>query len=167
MRPTFDRPDLGILPFREHMRQRMPLPKDGWVSEDVDCVVRAYGGNFDTDTNGKFMLLEYKEGRAWPRLAQQMTFGLIDSLLKMADPERERYLGYYIIGYDKDSANLLNNIRINGVPCDFDVYEQFLAFKRKDIAPYVFPEVAQLKNDPKTLTPEGVANVLVALGILP
>lgn len=72
--------------------------------EDLDLVVRLYGPNFGTDDTGKFMLIELKYGDASPDTAQQKTFGLIDKMLRLANPlVGNRYLGYHVLNYTDEN----------------------------------------------------------------
>lgn len=126
VRPTFRNPDkFQVLPFREWIRNNMPSGRDGFVAEDLDLVVRLYGPRFHTDATGKFMLIELKHGNTQPAIAQQKTFGLIDALLRKADPEQKRYLGYFVVNYDNEDWNV-STFRINGKPVTLYELKSFL-----------------------------------------
>ena len=102
-----------ILPHREWIRKQLPPGRDGVVVEDLDLVLRVYGERFNTDATGKFMFVELKYGSALPGIAQKKTFGLIDDLLKKADPEGIRYKGYWVLQYTNENWDVsgfkLNN----------------------------------------------------------
>jgi hypothetical protein len=109
----------------------MPSGSEGFVTEDLDLVVRLFGAKYNTDATGKFMLIELKHGNAQPAIAQQKTFGLIDSLLRKADPNKQRYLGYFILNYDNEDWNKAN-FRVNGKPYTLRQLTRFLQDQRVD-----------------------------------
>lgn len=88
----------AVQPFREHFRNRWPGP-ESCVVTDLDVVLRVYGRNMG-GVHGRFVLMEMKYGHATPATkGQTKTFGLIDELLRQADPDRLRYLGLYLVTY--------------------------------------------------------------------
>jgi hypothetical protein len=105
----------------------MPHASEGYVVEDIDLVLRAYGANYYTDAEGIFMLIELKFGNAWVGTAQQRTFGMIHKLLRKADPEARRYLGYFVIQYDNEDWDKAN-FKINGVEVDREKFWAFMNF---------------------------------------
>ena len=113
--PVFRNPDkFQILPFREWLRKNMPSGTDGFVVEDLDLVIRVYGPNFESDAEGKFILVELKYGMAWIGRAKKMTFGLIHRLLRETDSHRQRYLGFYVLNYDDEDWDKAN-FKVNGL----------------------------------------------------
>lgn len=125
-KPIFRNPDkFQILSYREWMREHMPNGKFGFVVEDVDLVIRWYGENFKQDATGAFMLVELKFGDAELGIAQNKTFGLMDRLLRLADPKKDRYLGYFLLQYsdeDWDKATF----KINRDEVTRQQFESFL-----------------------------------------
>jgi hypothetical protein len=115
------------LQFRDWIRENMPHASEGYVVEDIDLVLRAYGANYYTDAEGIFMLIELKFGNAWVGTAQQRTFGMIHKLLRKADPEARRYLGYFVIQYDNEDWDKAN-FKINGVEVDREKFWAFMNF---------------------------------------
>lgn len=96
--PVFRNPDLyQVLPLREYLRGALPSGGDGCVIEDLDLLVRHYGPRYQLDSFGRFMLVEQKHPGSDIGTAQKRTFGLLHQLLRMADPDRKRYLGYYLL----------------------------------------------------------------------
>lgn len=103
MKLEFRNPDiLQVLPFREWLRNKMPNGYFGFVVEDLDLVIRWFGRNYGFDSRGAFMLIDLKYGNKGLDVAQEKTFGLMDALLREADPDQERYLGFYLIQYTDD-----------------------------------------------------------------
>jgi hypothetical protein len=132
-KPTFRNPGLfQVYKFRDWIRDKLPNGPNGCVVEDLDLVIRVYGPNFHSDGTGKFMLIELKFWGSWIQTAQKNTFGLIDHLLRRADPNKERYLGYFVINYnDEDwdqSRFSINHIEVSG-----EELMNFLLFKSNDI----------------------------------
>jgi len=103
MKLAFRNPDiLQVLPFRDWLRNKMPNGSFGFVVEDLDLVIRWFGRNYGFDGRGAFMLIDLKFGNKGLDIAQEKTFGLIDALLRAADPDYERYFGFYLIQYSDD-----------------------------------------------------------------
>ena len=137
MKPVFRNGDkIQVLPFREWLRNKMPNGKMGFVVEDLDLVIRWFGLNYGFDGQGAFMLTELKFGSAQLGIAQEKTFGLMNSLLRAADPNYERYLGFYLIQYTHEDWDLAE-FKIN---FECVTREQFMNFwQRKHIVkPYQF-----------------------------
>jgi len=127
--PKFRNPDkFQVLPFRDWLRTNLPNGSNGMVVEDLDLVVRCYGPMYGKDGDGMFMLVENKFGMATLGVAQVKTFGLIDRLLRQADPEARRYRGYYLVQYDCEEWEKAN-FRINGTPVTREQFMDFWNFK--------------------------------------
>ena len=123
--PRFRNPDkFQVLEFREYLREVQPTGPQGYVVEDLDLVLRVYGPNFSSDVTGRFLLAELKYGKAWINHAQKMTFGLVHSLLREADPHMERYLGYYMVQYDNEDWHVAS-FRINGIEVGAEDWTRF------------------------------------------
>ena len=126
---TFRNPDLfQVLPLRDYLRSPgWPDGKDGFVVEDLDVVVRHFGNTFHTDAKGRLLLIEQKHPGHWIRTAQEKTFGLMDTLLRKADPERVRYLGYYIlqVAFDADNAPVFP-VRMNKQAMDATEFRKWI-----------------------------------------
>mgnify|MGYP001492292630 CR=1 FL=1 len=133
---NFNNPDkLQLLSFRKWLRNNMPKGRDGFVVEDLDLVIRWFGYNYGFDSVGAFMLIELKFGSAEMDVPQIKLWGLIDSLLRKADPERKRYFGFYLIQYTDDDWNV-SGFRINKQSV---TREQFVKFwERKFIVEEYF-----------------------------
>lgn len=114
-RPVFRNPDkFQVLPLREYMRLTLPSGPSGCVVEDLDILVRHYGINYGLDATGRFMLIEQKFPGSFIGSAQIRTFGLIHDTLRKGDPNRERYVGYYVlnIAFD-DFGNPMFPVTVN------------------------------------------------------
>lgn len=138
--PKFRHPEkLQRLPIRDWFRTHYPSGPQGYIVEDLDLVLRIYGERFTEDERGVFMLVELKYGNAYLNKSKRMTFGLIDGLLRLADPQQRRYLGYFVIQYtdeDWDKADF----RVNRQTLTRDEFLRFLQFDRPLIAmlPYAW-----------------------------
>ena len=123
----FRNPDiLQELPFRKWMRNNLPHPKEGMVVEDLDVVLRVYGEKFNTDDDGKFMLVELKKYSAYIGHAQWMTYGLINRLL-VSSLESYRYQGYYVVQYTVDNWDV-SQFWINKERIYLPEFKEFLKF---------------------------------------
>ena len=138
MKPVFRNDDkIQRLKFRDWFRENMPSGSNGFVVEDLDLVVRWYGRSFDTDADGKFILVELKFGNSTIGIAQQKTFGLIDKLLRLTDPEKKRYLGYFVIQYSDEDWDK-SEFKINGSPISRSDFQDF--WKLKHLIPSYFDQ---------------------------
>lgn len=128
-KPVFRNDDkFQVLKHRDWIRNNKPPGNEGYVVEDLDIVLRIYGTNYDTDSTGKFMLLELKFGRAYIDYAQRRTFGQINYMLRKADPGRVRYMGYFVVQYDNDDWDK-SEFTINRVSVTRDEFvNKFLDF---------------------------------------
>ena len=106
-----DHPLFPRTPLREWIRKYIPAPKDGYVAEDLDLVFLRYGKAIDRDrdADGRFILCEWKLSNRELPYSQRRVFGLIDKLLRLADPVSEFYQGFYYICWDGQKGNLLVN----------------------------------------------------------
>jgi hypothetical protein len=138
VKPVFRNDDkIQRLKFRDWFRENMPSGSNGFVVEDLDLVVRWYGRSFDTDADGKFILVELKFGNSTIGIAQQKTFGLIDKLLRLTDPEKKRYLGYFVIQYSDEDWDK-SEFKINGSPISRSDFQDF--WKLKHLIPSYFDQ---------------------------
>ena len=112
------------------MQTKFPAGNEGYVVEDIDILIRAYGPNFKTDSKGRFMLIELKYYPSVVGYAQQKTFGLLDELLKAGDAALNlgapRYLGYFVVQYDNEDWNL-SNFWINEKRVSRDAFDEFIS----------------------------------------
>ena len=131
---TFRNPELfQVLPFREWMRKNLPSGSQGMVIEDLDLVIRVYGTNFGSDAVGKFMLIELKFKKSWIGQAQKRTFGQIDRLLRKADPDAKRYMGYFVVQYDDEDWDKAQ-FKVNRKRLPTETFKRFLLFDSAVIA---------------------------------
>jgi len=132
-KPKFRNPDkFQVLEHREWVRNNKPPGSQGYVAEDLDLVLRVYGAGYHTDATGKFMLLELKYRGAWINYAQKKTFGLMHELLRIADPERKRYIGYYVVQYTDEDWDVAR-FRINKNRVTREEFDKFLSFDKEII----------------------------------
>jgi hypothetical protein len=106
----------SVQSFREHFRARWPGP-ESCVVTDLDVVLRVYGRDLG-GALGRFVLMEWKYGDSTPATGgQTRTFGLIDELLRHADPEHLRYRGLYLVTYvEKPSFEVRTVATWDGTP---------------------------------------------------
>jgi len=137
----FRNPDLfQVLPWREWIRREMPPGSRGWVAEDLDLVVRRFGPN---DPIGRFMFVEIKYAAISLNTAQKWTFGLIDRLLRRADPKGTRYIGYYLMQYPDKDPEKCNSVTINGQRLCINDFKKWLAFEN-NIEPMGFEQLREM-----------------------
>ena len=111
-------------PFRDWIREYIPAPKDGYVAEDLDLIFLRFGEIIERDKNadGQFILCEWKFRAKELPYSQKRVFGLIDRLLRLADPTGEFYQGFYYIRWDGDSDTLC----LNGLNITQQQFQMFL-----------------------------------------
>jgi len=127
-KPVFRNDDkFQRLAHRDWLREKQPYGDQGYVVEDLDLVLRVYGDNYETDSKGCFMLCELKFRPHVPGYAQHKTFGLLDALLRAADPDKKRYIGYFLIQYDNEDWNL-SHFWVNGISMAQDEFLRFTGF---------------------------------------
>lgn len=124
-KPVFRNPDkYQILPWREWLRKVFPAGQEGFVVQDLDLIVYRFGSLIyeKSDLYGKFILIEVKYKKYHLEFSQEVLFGLIDSLLRKADPEGNHYAGFYILTWDEDP----DEIAINGIIKGMENVKRFL-----------------------------------------
>jgi len=103
-------------PLREWIRKHIPGPQEGFVAEDLDLIFLRYGKLIgrDKDADGQFILCEWKLSHRELPYSQQRVFGLIDRLLRKADPESVYYQGFYSICWNgEDKSVIINDNRFS------------------------------------------------------
>lgn len=99
-KPTLRNPDkVQPLPWRDWMREHLPIGPDGMVIEDLDLVSLLFGSRIGRRYNddGRFSLIEIKQATGIIQYAQKRLFGLIHRVLRRGDPDRTFYRGFYIL----------------------------------------------------------------------
>jgi len=162
-------PDLvQELKFRNWIRENFPDGSAGFVAEDLDLVTRVYGSAYKSDMAGMFRLIELKHKHYGMDKSQHKTFGLIDALLRMGNPEKDRYDGYYLIQTDSDDWERCGVFFVNHTLL---TKEEFLLWFEFDpsviVEPYNFrhPLLLAWKASQKhsvqvNPTPEGIQRLL-------
>jgi hypothetical protein len=106
------------------------LPREGYVLENIDMVLRIYEPN--SNDLGRFKLLEFKYANNNLRKGQIFTFGLIDKMLKTSQ-ESNRYEGFYLVNVDLNNKIFI----VNNVTLTEEEFKLFLLGKL-NIEPYKF-----------------------------
>ncbi len=116
---VFRNPDLyQELPWRKWSRgeyEKMPFPQiDGVSVEDIDLVVTLFGGivNRHRSSDGKFKIIEVKQGHAEMEYGQRRMYALMDKVLKKGDPDGQWYKGFYRMQWTPPECRV-NNIRLS------------------------------------------------------
>ena len=125
-KPVFRNPELyQVLPWRECFRNNFPTAKQGYVVEDLDLLILKFGEAIgrDKDDDGKFILCEIKTNGASMGYAQQRVWGLVHRTLRLGDPDRKYYHGFYLIGWNEEQKE---KISINGVVVGIDGLREFV-----------------------------------------
>ncbi len=87
-------------PLRDFIRSALPKGPNGFVVEDLDIVTRSFGFMYGLDAKGRVRLIEVKFGfRTEIGTSKEMTFGLLDEMLRRGDTEG-RYDGYYVLRHE-------------------------------------------------------------------
>ena len=122
-------------PLRQWMRLHVPSPEQGYVVEDLDLIYLRYGKPIrrGKKADGQFILCEWKLRKRFMDYSQERVFGLIDRLLRLADPTGIYYQGFYLITWG-GTSNLLwiNKSKITQLQ-----FQSFL-FGEFHIEPYRF-----------------------------
>lgn len=110
------------------MRDNLPNGKQGMVVEDLDVVPLLFGGLVGRGYNdhGKFMLVEIKSvgyGMTYP---QKRLFGMMDTLLRFADPHGKHYIGCFLVWWDNEANR---PVAINMQPCTEDEFSLWMQGK--------------------------------------
>ncbi len=77
--------------------------------------------------------------KGYIRKAQVMTFGLKDALLRKADPERRRYMGFYLLVMDNYNPYEATKFIVNGIEINYEMFHKWMGFE-VDLKPYQFPK---------------------------
>lgn len=126
------------------VRDNLPDGKDGFTHNDLDSVPRIYT---PSNPDGMFMLVEWKWNTAQLKPSQIRTFKMIDGLLRIADPDRMKYHGFYVVTWrgipigqnDFRIDPTATGVMINGFyTLPYDELRKFLLFQRRDILPHTF-----------------------------
>ncbi len=141
----FRNPDIfQVQPHREFIRKYCRT--EGLVVLDLDLVLSSYAEG----ARQPVALVElkfYKGGRFhYLTKGQEIVFGILDKLLRAADPTGEYYKGFYILHYDnEDWENPRTRFWINGQRID---HQQLVAFLQLAWLPkpYQFPDPETLRQ---------------------
>jgi len=111
----FRNPDLyQELPWRRWFRgefPEMPFPQVAGLSvEDIDLVTTLFGKHIDRNprANGKFKIIEIKQGNAQMDYGQRRIYALIDGLLRKGDPDSYHYEGFYLMRWSPPRCSINN-----------------------------------------------------------
>ena len=107
----------------------MPDGWAGYVVEDLDmAILRVYGPNYNTDSSGKLMMMETKYRFAQMDTAQIRTFRTMHRLMRLGDPNRKRYLGFYVVQYTEQNW-WHSDFTVNACPLTREQFHRFLALE--------------------------------------
>lgn len=130
---TGNNPLFPNLPWREWIRDNIPVGKAGYVAEDLDLLFLRFGPAIQKpySADGEFILVEIKSADIPLPYAQERVFGLLDRLLRTGDQKGEFYKGFYQVIW------MENDIRVNGKRLSREEFKEFLVGKRI-VAPLLF-----------------------------
>ena len=105
---------------RELMRRQFPQPGavNGLVVSDIDMVMRFYGPTFNTDSKGKFIFTEWKQGGGSLTNGQAHTYKGIHEVMRAGDPYMKRYMGFYKINYTNSGTTEADRFNLECVTFD-------------------------------------------------
>ena len=109
------------------MRANLPNAQGGMVIEDLDLVPLMFGTliNRPYAADGKFMLVEIKEKYGQMGYAQKRVFQLMHRLLRKADPQKEYYIGFYLVKWNSHKPE-----SVNGIPVTESEFVEFMTGKK-------------------------------------
>ena len=126
----------ALMPFerpkqlRNLIRTWFPDGRSGYVAMDMDLVVRVFGHQYDSDSDGRFRFIETKWSPETDKPttlgpAQLKTFGLIDRMCRTSEMA-DRYDGFYVITHthflvDEGRVWLQRPFESNQAPCEVSV----------------------------------------------
>ncbi len=140
-------------PWREWIRENIDRGSAGYIFEDVDMlpiedkepvpwvIVRYFDRRLDPV--GKLMAIERKFGNADMGHAQIRTFGLLDKIARKGDPDRKRWMGFYLLNHPHQDPEQCDHVQINGNRYTLDQFKKFMKFEL-DIPPYEFPDYIRI-----------------------
>ena len=67
-----------------------------------------------------------------------MTFGLKDALLRKADPDRRRYVGFYLLALDDYNPKKATKFMVNDIEISYETLRKWMGFEIH-LEPYRFP----------------------------
>lgn len=124
--------------LRDLIREIYPAPNKGLIALDLDLILRYYGREFGFDDDGRFRLVEVKRNGSTLGYAHKRTFFRIDHLLRSADPESKRYLGFFVVRLSLlDPHDPECQIEVNGTVLSHNEFNAWLLLKGPEIAPLV------------------------------
>lgn len=94
---------LNFQPWRKWLRGEipsLPFPDTKEISiEDIDLVVTLLGSRADRPyiDDGKFRIIEVKQGKGQMDYAQRRMYSLMDRVLRKGDPDWRYYGGFYLL----------------------------------------------------------------------
>lgn len=136
-RPKFNHGDkVQQLPLRDFIRDHCLTPHQGLIVEDLDLIIRRYTIE---DEFGRFRLIEHKQStqKLYSNLkgGQVMTFGLVDAMLRIADPDLVRYEGLFILTTPTEDIEHTDTFYVNGHALTRDRFIDWCNFGQTKVAP--------------------------------
>lgn len=136
---TFRNPDLyQQLPERDWIRSVMPEGRAGFVAEDLDLVTRTYGPNYNSDAVGRLMMIELKHAGASLGSSKENTFGMMDALMRSADPRALRYRGFFVIRTADPDWSTVETFQVNSERLNPGQFVEWLS-DRRQVRAWQFP----------------------------
>jgi hypothetical protein len=94
------------LALRRFIRKFCPRGGDGFVAEDLDLVARRFT---PSDPHGRFCLIEHKYGDVPLGTSKFWTFGMLDAVLRVGDPNMGNYRGFFVLRTPKPATSDLDD----------------------------------------------------------
>lgn len=125
---------------REWLRHAIPNAASGFVLEDLDLIVRFYDRRSyeKYSAYGRYLKVENKWNSDQMPTGQRMTHEFEHKLLRKADPERQYYVGFYLINWpslpmvegEPAEIDFSKKPRVNGTELTWQELTDFLTFKK-------------------------------------
>lgn len=112
-----------LLP-REAIRAWLPIGKLGFSIEDLDSSLRLF--NQKLNPVGSFRLCEHKIGTDDIGWSKEWHFAMYDTMLRMSDPQKRLYKGYYVINTETDDWMQCDWFRVNRVQLSQGQFKRWL-----------------------------------------
>lgn len=137
------------IPWRQWIRDELPPGTKGFVYEDLDGIPRTF--HYIKNPVGKFKLVEMKLNFRDLDVSQKRTFGLIDLLLRLADLEGTRYIGFYLFQPEDNKPENSTFVKINGKKLSLHMFRLWL-LDDIYIEQYQFPDYMFAEEKERLLT---------------
>jgi hypothetical protein len=113
MKHVLRNPDVAPpLDYREWMREHCPSSQEGLTVDDADIVSMRYGPLAGGARPGLLKLIEIKHNNGRMTLSQKHSYRTMHDLMRAADPNHEKYEGFYLVHWGPDGPRSINGRKV-------------------------------------------------------